>query len=71
MTPLMRDCYLALEVLHCTLGEFYQRTTPRERLLMGLYFGFKAEQAQYQDQLQRQRAEMHQALEQQYAASRQ
>jgi hypothetical protein len=60
MTPLMRDCYLALEVLHCTPTEYYRRTTAKERQLIGLYFGYKAQQEEYRDH-QRERRAMRQA----------
>jgi hypothetical protein len=68
MTPLMRDCYLALEVLHCTLGEYYQRTTPRERLLFSLYLAYKAEQERFTRHRNEQLAETQALIDQQLAA---
>jgi hypothetical protein len=41
VTPLAADCDIALEKLHCTPGEFYARTSWRERLLIRLHLGYR------------------------------
>jgi hypothetical protein len=66
----MHDCYLALEVLHCTPGEFYRRTTPKERVLMRIYLAYKHEQQAFADDRRRQHAEMQAQLDRQHAGVR-
>lgn len=57
MTPLMVDCHIAMELLHCTPGEYYRRTTRRERLLIRLFQEYRAQQERVRTNVQRQRAE--------------
>ena len=58
LTPLAGDCELALELLHCTPGEYYRRTSPAERMLIRIHLAYRNEQRQKRDELQelRQRA---------------
>jgi hypothetical protein len=56
LTPLAADCDIALEKLHCTPGEYYRRTTWKERLLIRLHLGFRALQDEAtQEQMAQQR----------------
>ena len=46
VTPLAADCDLALQVFHCTPGEFYRRTTWQERLALRIHLAYRQEQEQ-------------------------
>lgn len=70
LTPLAADCEIALEKLHCTPGEYYRRTTPRERLLIRVHLAYRSEQQRMAEHLRAQRAEVHAQLMQQFPPSR-
>ena len=56
LTPLANDCEIALELLHCTPGEYYARTTDAERLLMKLHLAYRNKQRAMAEQLAEARA---------------
>ena len=70
-TPLATDCEIALQVLHCTPGELYRRTTWKERLLMRLHLAYQAEQREEADARQQQQQEREAAMRQQSQQYRQ
>ena len=70
-TPLAGDCEIALHILHCTPGEFYRRTTWKERLLMRLHLAYRAEQRDEAETRQQQKQERDAAMRQQLQQHRQ
>ena len=56
LTPLTNDCEIALELLHCTPGEYYARTTHEERLLIKLHLAYRNKQRAMADRLAEARA---------------
>ena len=49
-TPLYIETYIALELLHCSYGEYVQRVPRDERLLHQLYLMLKATKEQHAEE---------------------
>jgi hypothetical protein len=63
LTPLASDCEIALELLHCTPGEYYARTTEAERMLIKIHLAYRNKQRAMAERLAEARAQTQPRLE--------
>jgi hypothetical protein len=57
LTPLAADCELALEKFHCSVSDYYARTTWQVRLLHRLAVAYRQEQDRHARELDEERQE--------------
>lgn len=57
LTPLAADCTLAMDHFHCTITEYYARTTWQVRLVHRLAVAYRQEQERHARELEEDRLE--------------